>query len=194
MLNSKMKVFYAAIIAAFALLPVSSALAGISSGGGGGFKSSSPSSSPKPSSSSGSSKVSSGSSSAPKPTASKPSSGSKPQTAPASKMLPALPPKIGGAGGTGALPKNSRLAPSGSNYARDRQTLNRNSRYSDPYNRDYFGSTGSPFFYLWLIAMMDDDDDNDPVPPSSDEQIDGSIASYLTLISAAQELAVTPAG
>lgn len=196
-----------------AITPATAGAAGFSSSSSGGARSfSSPSSSSSRSFSSGSS-----SSSSSKPSSaggSKPVSGSKPSASSASKSGTASSSKSSsapkGAGGK-ALPSASRPSsgavaqkpvsrilpsspsrtvkiPAGRSYARDRQTILRNPRYADPYDRNYYGLPSSPFFYLWLGSMTDGDSSNNPAMPQQvtvrQQDDDGGISPWwlLTLL------------
>jgi hypothetical protein len=75
----------------------------------------------------------------------------------------------------------------GRDYNRDRASLLRDSRRLDPYDRrNYYGNPTSPFFYLYLAALVDDDYTNDPLPPQyaaeSDDDDDGGMSPLWLLL------------
>lgn len=185
-------ILMACAVLAFAAVPAD-ARGGGGGSRGGGFSGGSKSSSSGGSKSASSSGGSKGYSAPKTPTASKPSTGSKGQPAPVTKIVPprfnppkiTAPGKLGGA--SGVKPRVS--IPAGRSYQRDRSFILRNPRYADPYGPSYFGSFNSPFFYMWLGGVLDGDEHNRPLPPESDREVGTAILSYMGIIDAEREAA-----
>ena len=187
-----------AVIATLALVlaaPAGAAAKGSSSSSSSSSSrsSSSSSSSSKPSTSTGSktsggAKYANGTSRPARPTLAKPSTGSRPQTAPVTRLVPPQPPGRLASGAAAGLPL-FRGFTSG-RYDRDRRFLYGHPRYADPYyGRRYYGYHSSPFFYLWLGSVLDDDSHNNPRPPSSDTEVSPAVLSWMRAIEAQQQLA-----
>lgn len=178
------------IIAIAALLFASSAFAAGGGRSGGSFGGGSKSSGGGSKCCSGGSKSGGGSrsgGSSSKPTISKPSSGSKAQPKPVTRLIPKSPPPI--ATKTSAQTFGPLRVPPGRSYSRDRSYILRNPQYADPYGTHYYGYSGSPFFYLWLFSVMDNDRSNNALPPESDSQISPALLSYLRVIQSMDQVA-----
>jgi hypothetical protein len=160
-------------------------------GGGGGSKSFGGSSGGSKSYSSGGGSKSSGSSggsksySAPKaPTLSKPSTGSIPQRAPVTKLVPPKPPaSLGTPKVVGGRVTPAKVSiPSGHAYQRDRTFLVGHPAYINPYGGLYYGSYDSPFYYMWLGSMMNGGGSDRPLPPEKDGEVSDALESYMGVV------------